>query len=92
MTPKGRSDAAPEMSFEEAFRRLEETAQALEEGNLALDEAARLYEEGMNVAKLCNRLLSATEVRITRLKNAYLEETGDAFLNDDGLDDEDGLA
>ncbi len=72
------------MSFEEAFRKLEETAQALEEGNLTLDEATRLYEEGMSLAKLCNRLLSATELKITELKNTYSEETADVPVEDQG--------
>ena len=66
--------ARPELSFEEAFRRLEETAQALEEGNLTLDEATRLYEEGMNLAKLCNQLLTATQLKITELRNAYPDD------------------
>ena len=86
MTQKGdtTTQPEPEMSFEEAFRKLEETAQALEEGNLTLDEATRLYEEGMGLAKLCNRLLSATELKITELKNAYSEETSDIQLEDQG--------
>lgn len=86
MTPKDdtTTQPEPEMPFEEAFRKLEETAQALEEGNLTLDEATRLYEEGMGLAKLCNRLLSATELKITELKNAYSEETSDIPLEDQG--------
>ena len=68
----------PEMSFEEAFRRLEETAQVLEAGNLTLDEATRLYEEGMNLAKLCNHLLTATQLKITELRNAYSNDETDA--------------
>lgn len=58
-------------SFEEAFTRLEETVQKLEAGGLTLEEATRLYEEGMKLARQCNELLSATELKVSRLKTSY---------------------
>lgn len=62
------------MTFEEAFKRLEELVQTLEEGKLSLEDTRRLYEEGMDLAKLCNRMLSATELRITELRDSFIEE------------------
>ena len=62
------------ITFEEAFRRLEELVQTLEEGKLSLEDTRRLYEEGMDLARLCNRMLSATELRITELRDSFLEE------------------
>lgn len=61
-------------TFEEAFHRLEELVQTLEEGKLSLEDTRRLYEEGMDLAKLCNRMLSATELRITELRDSFMEE------------------
>ena len=61
-------------TFEEAFKRLEELVQTLEEGKLSLEDTSRLYEEGMELAKLCNRMLSATELRITELRDSFVEE------------------
>ena len=61
-------------TFEEAFKRLEELVQTLEEGKLSLEDTSRLYEEGMELAKLCNRMLSATELRITELRDSFMEE------------------
>ena len=61
-------------TFEEAFKRLEELVQTLEEGKLSLEDTSRLYEEGMGLAKLCNRMLSATELRITELRDSFMEE------------------
>lgn len=87
MEEKENHGAEAEMTFEEAFQRLGELAQTLEEGKLTLEETTRLYEEGMNLAKLCNRLLNATEVKITQLKDAYLEE-----LSADALEDDDQFA
>ena len=73
----------PGLSFEEAFRRLEETAQTLEAGSLTLEEATGLYEEGMRLAKLCNQMLSSTQIKITQLRNAYAEYASDAASNDE---------
>ncbi len=63
-----------ELSFEEAYTSLEETVRALEEGGLPLSEATRLFEEGTRLARICNELLSAAELRITRLQTAYGEQ------------------
>jgi exodeoxyribonuclease VII small subunit len=59
-------------SFEDAFRKLEETAQALEQGSLSLSEATSLYEQGMKLAQLCNELLTKAELKITQLKNGRI--------------------
>jgi exodeoxyribonuclease VII small subunit len=58
-------------SFEQAFRRLEETVAKLEEGGLPLEEALALYEEGMRLAQSCQGLLDQAELRITRLQEAF---------------------
>ena len=60
-----------ELAFEEAFRRLEETVQALERGGLTLEEALSLYEEGMRLIRHCTQQLDRAELRITRLQAAY---------------------
>ncbi len=58
------------LSFEEAFRRLSEMAEALENGGLTLAEATARYEEGMGLVRRCNQLLDETELKITHLKDA----------------------
>ena len=63
-----------DLSFEQAYGRLEETVHTLEEGGLSLAEATRLFEEGMHLARICNELLTSTELRITRLQTAYGEQ------------------
>jgi exodeoxyribonuclease VII small subunit len=79
-TPKTNPEANPEttpdttpdtMTFEEAFRRLEETAEALEAGGLPLAQAAAIYEQGMALVQRCNHLLNDTELKITRLKESF---------------------
>lgn len=55
------------MSFELAYRELEETVQKLEAGNLPLEEALALYQRGMALAQYCNRQLDSAELRIKML-------------------------
>ena len=71
------------MPFEEAFIRLGEVVQGLETGGLPLDEATRLYEEGMALAQVCGRLLNRAELKVTELKNAYAD-----FLAEPSLEQE----
>ena len=59
------------LSFEEGFRRLEETVAALENGGLPLAQAAALYEQGMALVQRCNQLLNEAELKITQLKDTY---------------------
>ena len=67
----GFDDDIESLSFEDAFRRLGETAERLETGGLPLAEAVAVYERGMALMQYCNRLLSETELRITQLQEAY---------------------
>ena len=73
----------PKKTFEEAFRRLEELVQTLEEGKLSLEDTRHLYEEGMDLAMLCNRMLCATELRITELRDSFMEEMSKTEPEDD---------
>ena len=40
-------------------------------GGLSLERATILYEEGMKLVQVCNRLLSVAELRVTQLKDSY---------------------
>jgi len=56
-----------ELSFEEAFRELEETVRRLEEGDLALDESIAFFERGMRLAEYCGEKLDKAELRVKQL-------------------------
>jgi exodeoxyribonuclease VII small subunit len=64
------------LSFEDALARLEERVRKLEAGDVALDEALQLYEEGVALAATCDGLLDAAERRIAALSrgSAGIEE------------------
>ena len=59
------------LSFEEAFRRLNEMAESLDHGSLSLADATARYEEGMNLVRRCNQLLDEAELKITNLKDSF---------------------
>ena len=63
-----------ELSFEEAFNKLEETVQKLEQGGLPLEKAMGLFEEGMRLAKICNDRLDAAQLRISQLQSILAKE------------------
>ena len=73
------------VNFEDAFTKLEDMVRNLEAGPLTLDESTRLFEDGMGLAKRCNELLSATELKVTRLQTAFAEQM--RFVPDDAPDD-----
>jgi exodeoxyribonuclease VII small subunit len=55
------------MNFEQAFQRLDEIVQRLEQGDLPLEESLALYEEGMTLAAQCNDWLDQAELRVRQL-------------------------
>ena len=59
------------LSFEEAFQRLNEMAESLDDGGLSLADATARYEEGMNLVRRCNQLLDEAELKITNLKDSF---------------------
>ncbi|MFP4500565.1 MAG: exodeoxyribonuclease VII small subunit [Candidatus Hydrogenedentota bacterium] len=74
--------AAP--SFEKDLEKLEAIVGALEEGGLELDDALKRFEEGIKLAKRCEKALADAEKKIEVLtKNAEGEieakplDTGD---------------
>lgn len=57
------------LSFEEAYARLEEIVARLESGDLSLDESLALYEEGQRIAQHCGALLDAAELRVQQVND-----------------------
>lgn len=57
-------------TFEQAYARLEQVVRQLEGAPVGLDEALKLYEEGMANLKSCQKLLEAAERRIELVTQA----------------------
>ena len=91
MEQNQREAVQPPTTFEESFTRLEQTVRSLETGRLSLEEAAHLFEEGMSLARRCNELLSAAELKVNRLRTAFAEQMqfvpeGESSDDDDVLE------
>ncbi len=54
-------------TYESLYARMQAIVARLEAGQLPLDEALTLYEEGVTVAAACQRLLDQAELRIQEL-------------------------
>jgi exodeoxyribonuclease VII small subunit len=50
--------------FETALKRLEEIVKKLETGELSLDSALELFEEGIKLSRLCHTTLEQAERRV----------------------------
>lgn len=55
------------MPFEDAFSALGKILKSLERGDLPLEKAITLYEQGMKLAQHCNQTLDSAELRIKKL-------------------------
>lgn len=67
------------LSFEQAYEELERTVQRLEAGDLTLDEAIALYEQGMQLARHCGTVLDAAELQIQQVPVAGTQQLGMFF-------------
>ena len=77
------SNAAPP-SFETALERLEHIVKALEDGELPLDDALELFEEGIRLSRFCHGKLEQAERRVEiLLKNESGELEAVTFSGDD---------
>ena len=75
---KDKTDAGGEgTTFEMDLKRLEEIVRALEAGDLPLEKALALYEEGRGLSKRCERRLDQADARIEALqeKDGRVEKT-----------------
>lgn len=58
----------PAMSFEAAVAQLESIVEQLERGDVALDKSIEIYERGEALKAHCEKLLSAAEKRIEKIR------------------------
>jgi len=56
-----------EITFEDAMTRLEEIVETLGEGNLSLEDSLKMFQEGMELCKICNKKLDEAEYKVEKL-------------------------
>ena len=59
--------ASKSVKFEEAMGRLDEIVEALERGNVSLEESIKLFEEGTKLSGQCVKLLDEAERKVVKL-------------------------
>ena len=68
-----------EPTFEESLKLLEERVDALSRGDLPLDRALAIFEEGLTLYRRCHAILADSEQRVTKLVAAAESFTEEPF-------------
>ncbi len=67
----GASGTAKDLPFEEALQKLESIVEAMEAGDLPLEQLLSRFEDGTRLIRLCQTKLEEAELKIQKLeKNA----------------------
>lgn len=56
------------MTFEQALEELEKIVEALEQGNVPLDQSIGYYERGEKLRNHCRKLLAAAEDKVEKIR------------------------
>jgi len=56
-----------EPSFEDALDGLEKIVEALEEGNLSLEETLKKFEQGIKLSRVCEKKLKSAQKKVSML-------------------------
>ena len=56
-----------ENSFEKNLQNLENIVDKLESGEIGLEDSVKLYEEGMQIKKICEKKLKDIEMQIKKI-------------------------
>ncbi len=78
------ADAAPEPApgFEASLDELEKVTRQLESGELPLERALELFEQGMKLSEQCRKQLEEAETRVEILLKKNGQTTAEPFQTD----------
>ena len=60
----------PNKSFEQSMARLEQIVRAMERGDVALEESLKLFQEGTELVRSCQKLLDEAQLQVKRIMTA----------------------
>ncbi len=66
-------------SFEHSLKRLERIVETLEQGEVSLEEAIKMYEEGIELSKFCLEKLTQAQLKLKKLSK---DVNGSFLLSD----------
>lgn len=62
--------ARKKLNFEESMERLEQIVRAMERGDVALEESLKLFQEGTELVKNCQKLLDDAQLQVKKIMTA----------------------
>lgn len=54
-------------TFEESMNRLEQIVRAMERGDVALEESLKLFQEGTELVRSCQKLLDEAQLQVKKI-------------------------
>ena len=57
-------------TFEESMARLEQIVRAMERGDVALEESLKLFQEGTELVRSCQKLLDEAQLQVKKIMTA----------------------
>lgn len=86
LTKKGKKEKEDkkEISFEQAMEELEQIVDQLEAGEVPLEEAIQLFQNGMKLSKTCHQKLTYVEQQVSLL----IEEEGELVKKEFRLEED----
>lgn len=60
----------PNQTFESSMARLEQIVRAMERGDVALDESLKLFQEGTELVRSCQKLLDEAQLQVKQIMTA----------------------
>lgn len=73
------------ITFEQSLQRLDEIVRRMEKGDVPLEEALSLFEEGTRLAGSCSRLLDEAELKVAQLTKGADGAPQETELADAGI-------
>ena len=57
-------------TFEESMARLEQIVRAMERGDVALEESLKMFQEGTELVRSCQKLLDEAQLQVKQIMTA----------------------
>ena len=57
-------------TFEQSMARLEQIVRAMEQGDVALEESLKLFQEGTELVRSCQKLLDEAQLQVKKIMTA----------------------
>ena len=58
------------LTFEQSMQRLEQIVRTMERGDAQLDESLKLFQEGTELVRACEKMLSEAELQVKKVMTA----------------------